>query len=88
MFWISSLFLELGLPETEVGFLGWRAILPGVQGDVFDGEREKKSLVGGRYLTLTLGGKASHSMSLFLLARFVNVKTVAGNSMGAMETSA
>lgn len=62
--------------------------LPGVQGDVFDGEREKKSLVGGRYLTLTLGGKASHSMSLFLLARFVNVKTVAGNSMGAMETSA
>lgn len=63
-------------------------LLPGAQCDVFDGKKERKSLVGRRYLTLTLGGKASHSTSLFLLIRFVNVKIIAGNSMGAMETPA
>lgn len=63
-------------------------MLPRVQSDVFDGRRERVSLFGGSCLTLTLQGKASHSVSLFVQTRCVNFKVTAGNSMAVRETTA
>lgn len=46
------------------------------------GEGKRESLFGGSSLTLTLGRKASHSMSLFLQTRFLNFKMTMGKPHG------